>query len=311
MEQIIQEINDLRTQVQSEVNLRLAAEGRLASLESAMPTDPTTTTVPVTSSAPLPSSIGGRVPKVAVPDKYDGTWGVKAKVFASQVSLYILTNTSLFPTDTSKVAFALSYLSGDANLWGQPLIRRIVDENLTESVSFSKFSQSFRATFFDTDRKNRAEKELRDLKQTKSASQYVIRFNLLAPTTGWELPTLISHFRQGLKMEIRLQLIQKTFTKLEDITDLAVRIDNEIHGVRNDTLLSHTATSSSRISVDPDAMDISAFSISREEYDRRRLNGLCYNCGLGKHPAAECRQPKAQRTGPAPRPKGRIAELEA
>lgn len=243
-------------------------------------------------------------------------------MFASQVSLYILTNASCFPTDETKVAFALSYLSGDANLWGQPLLRKLLDNDNIEPIKFSDFSSNFRATFFDTDRKNRAEKELRALVQTKTAAQYVIKFNLLAPTTGWELSTLISHFKQGLKTEIRLQMIDKNFEKLEDITSLAVKIDNEIHGIRsNDSLINHTIASTTRISVDPDAMDISAFSITREEYDRRRINGLCYNCGLGKHLASECRQPKAQqpnsstRQGQQPnsssRPRGRIAELEA
>lgn len=60
-------------------------------------------------------------------------------------------------------------------------------------------------------------------------------------------------------------------------------------------------------------MEISAFSITREEYDRRRINGLCYNCGLGKHLASECRQPKGGKTKTSNQPssKGRIAELEA
>lgn len=316
IEEIVAQINDLRERLQSETNLRLAAEGRLSSLESTAQLTPGTTTVPTNSSAPanpppLPSS-HNRVPKVAVPDKFDGTRGMRAEVFASQVSLYVLTNQSLFPTDSSKVAFALSYLSGEANLWGQPILKRLLDGD--SSVTFSEFSTSFRATFFDTNRKARAEKEIRLLTQTKTVAQYVMRFNLLAPITGWELSTLISHFRQGLKTEIRLQMVQRTFSKLEEITELAVVIDNEINGIRHgDSLLSQTVLSTNRVSIDPDAMDISAFSITREEYDRRRLNGLCYNCGLGKHPASECRQPKTNRNGPNPRvnAKTRIAELEA
>lgn len=322
MDDIIAQINELRGQLQNETNLRLAAEGRLASLENntqtnAMQTSTETKTVPVDPTAGMHPLSSHRVPKVAVPDKFDGTRGMKAEVFASQVSLYVLTNAALFPTDVSKVAFALSYLSGEANLWGQPLLKRILDETTAGSVTFSEFSTGFRATFFDTDRKARAEKEIRTLTQTKTAAAYVMRFNLLAPITGWELSTLISHFRQGLTKEIRLQMIQQTFTKLEEITDLAVRIDNKINGIRhNDSLLNHTASSTNRMSIDPDAMDISAFSISREEYDRRRLNGLCYNCGLGKHLASECRQPKAPGNNGAnrtnrPNSKTRISELEA
>lgn len=141
-----------------------------------------------------------------------------------------------------------------------------------------------------------------------------MRFNLLAPITGWEISTLISHFCQGLKTEIRLHMVQRSFSKLEEITELAIIIDNEINGIRQgNSLLSQTVASTNRVSINPDAMDISAFSITREEYDRRRLNGLCYNCGLGKHPASECRQPKTNKNNPPTRPnsKARIAELEA
>lgn len=161
MDDIIAQINEMRGQLQSEMNLRLAAEGRLASLESTAQLAPGTTTVPTNSSAPAvppPASHNIRVPKVAVPDKFNGTRGMRAEVFASQVSLYVLTNEALFPTDSSKVAFALSYLSGEANLWGQPLLKRILDKDPT--VTFSDFSTTFRAMFFDTNRKARAEKEI-------------------------------------------------------------------------------------------------------------------------------------------------------
>jgi hypothetical protein len=60
-----------------------------------------------------------------VPDKFNGSRGVKAEVFGSQVGLYVLSNPTLFPDDLSKVVFALSYLTGAASKWAQPITQRV------------------------------------------------------------------------------------------------------------------------------------------------------------------------------------------
>jgi hypothetical protein len=83
---------------------RRQAEARLAEKEATTPTPKT------------PS----KGPKLAVPDKLDGSSRAKAEVYGSQVGLYVVSNPALFPDDLSKVVFALSYLTGVASAWAQP-----------------------------------------------------------------------------------------------------------------------------------------------------------------------------------------------
>lgn len=53
--------------------------------------------------------------KVGVPNKFDGTSGVQAKILATKLGTYIITNTHVFPNNRRKYVFALSYPTGSAN----------------------------------------------------------------------------------------------------------------------------------------------------------------------------------------------------
>jgi hypothetical protein len=72
-----------------------------------------------------PPETTAKGPKIATPDKLDGTRGVKAEVYSSQVGLYVISNTPSFPDNRSKIVFALSYLTGMASAWAQPFTTRI------------------------------------------------------------------------------------------------------------------------------------------------------------------------------------------
>jgi hypothetical protein len=107
-EELQRQLAELMTVVKEERKLRQAAnaariqsEARLAEAAAATPASSTITTT-------------ARGPKIAVPDKFDGSCGTKAEVYGSQVRLYVVSNPALFPDDLSKVVFALSYLTGSA-----------------------------------------------------------------------------------------------------------------------------------------------------------------------------------------------------
>lgn len=245
-----------------------------------------------------------KTPKVATPDKFDGSRGAKAEAFASQVGLYIITNKAMFENDSAKVTFALSYLTGDAFKWAQPFLTRVLNPVPdAKPLTYDEFARSFEAVFFDSDRQKRAEAAIRVLKQTRSAAEYTVTFNQLAPTTKWEIPTLISHYRQGLKRDVRLAMIRESFTDLKSITALACAIDNDIRGEYGPP-----QPATSRPS-DPDAMDISStrFDITSSEYKRRGDERLCYQCGSSGH-IAKWRRRREKGKG---RSQGKVAELHA
>ncbi|KAH9452003.1 hypothetical protein Pst134EA_025940 [Puccinia striiformis f. sp. tritici] len=157
--------------------------------------------------------------------------------------------------------------------------------------------------YLDTKRKPRAEAALRKLKQTKSAAEYTHQFNIHASNAGWEASTLISQYRQGLKSNVRLALLisRIEFTTVAEISNLSLKIDNEINGT--DTTANDTATSTTK---DPDAMDLSALNgrLSENEKARMMKAGLCFRCAKKGHLSRDCPE-KGKGKGPA-----KISELE-
>jgi hypothetical protein len=134
-----------------------------------------------------------RGPKIAVPEKFDGSSRVKAKFYGSQVGLYVVSNPAILPDNRSKVVFALSYLTGVASAWAQPFTQRVFTGN---KVTYEKFTVAFQAIYFDTKKKSREEKALHALKQTKSVAAYTHAFMIYVHDCGWEACTLVSQYTQ-------------------------------------------------------------------------------------------------------------------
>jgi hypothetical protein len=65
-----------------------------------------------------------------------------------------------------------------------------------------EFLAAFQAMQFNSEKKSRAEKALQALKQTKSVAAYTHSFAVHAHVAGWEEPTLVSQYTQGLQREV-------------------------------------------------------------------------------------------------------------
>lgn len=298
MEDIQRQINELSASLAQERNLREQAEARAQNSEArlaAMEADrngaanpqpaPSTHPDPVTPAAVPTTSPKG--PKVSVPDKFNGSRGGPAEIYASQVQLYMLAHPNLFRDDHSKVVFALSYLTGAASSWAQPLMQELLDESTSHLVTFQRFVTNFKAMYFDTEKKAKAERALRTLTQKSTVAAYAHEFNIHSTATEWETPTLISHFEQGLKKEIRVTMVMHSseFSSIEEIANLAIRIDSKLHGASDTTTTFHVPTAA-----DPNAMDISSgfVRLSSEERARRLRTGSCFKCGVQGHIASGC-----------------------
>ena len=185
---VVNEERELQRQAEA---ARLAAEDGQQQAEAALqqaaaqPNDPNTPQAQP--AAPPP----GRGPKIGVPDKYDGARGSKAEVYANQVSLYIVANPTAFPDDKSKVVFALSYLSGKASSWAQPMLIKVCHN---QPITYHELTQAFEAMFYDTEKQANAERALRLLKQTRSVADYTHQFTIYAHDAGWEATTLVSQY---------------------------------------------------------------------------------------------------------------------
>ncbi|OAV84860.1 hypothetical protein PTTG_30997 [Puccinia triticina 1-1 BBBD Race 1] len=113
----------------------------------------------------------------------------------------------------------------------------------------------------------------------------------------------MSQYQQGLKKDIRLALVlaRVHFNQLADLSNLALKIDNEINGADMTTVDPGPTT-------DPNAMDLSAMrgQLSAKEKAEMMRSGLCFFCGDKGHIARECPK-KFRGKGKAA---VRIAELE-
>ncbi|KAH9457684.1 hypothetical protein Pst134EB_010004 [Puccinia striiformis f. sp. tritici] len=217
-------------------------------------------------------------PKMCLPSKFDGTRGEKAEAWVRQVR---------------------------ALAWSQQFSDKLF---LNEEVKYQEdFAVAFTAMYFDSEKKPKAEAALRKLKQTKSVSDYTHQFNIHANYAGWEVGTLISQYRQGLKSNVRLALLisRTEFTTLAEISNLSLKIDNELNG----TEAHATPSTSTTPAVDPNAMDLSAINgrLSDAEKARMMKAGLCFRCWTRGHLARDC----PEKNGKGKSKKDiRIAELE-
>ncbi|KAH9446360.1 hypothetical protein Pst134EA_030281 [Puccinia striiformis f. sp. tritici] len=200
--------------------------------------------------------------------------------------------------------WSLSYLDGQALEWADPLAKKLFQ---AEELSYKDdFAKAFVVMYFDTEKRPRAEAALRRLKQTKSVADYTHQFNVHAYRTGWETPTLISQYRQGLKSNVRLALLisRVEFDSLADISNMSLKINNELNG--GDTHQA-PATTISDATPDPNAMDLSAMNgrLSDGEKNRMMRAGLCFRCGTKGHISRECPEKGKSKSQAA-----KIAELE-
>uniref|UniRef100_H9GI52 DUF4939 domain-containing protein n=1 Tax=Anolis carolinensis TaxID=28377 RepID=H9GI52_ANOCA len=120
--------------------------------------------------------------QVIVPERFDGT-REKLPTFLAQVDLYFLQISDLsFPTDTNKVAFILSLLTGPAGRWAVNVIRgnSPIKNNLVD------FKAGLNETFGDPLQKENAGWALYRLKQAKgSLIDYLNKFNLFKHQLDW------------------------------------------------------------------------------------------------------------------------------
>ena len=149
-----------------------------------------------------------------------------------------------------------------------------------KAVAYNKFTVAFQAMYFNTKKKSQAEKALRALKQTKSVAAYTHTFIGHVHNCGWEAQTLVSQYTQRLHKDFRLALVlaRTTFETLAAVSQLALKINNEINGAdAGQTTFSGP--------VDPNAMEILAVSscLSKADKTRMMLQGLSYQCGKHGH----------------------------
>ncbi|PLW54915.1 hypothetical protein PCANC_05917 [Puccinia coronata f. sp. avenae] len=91
------------------------------------------------------------------------TRGALAENFVSQIGLHALTYPEWFPNDSSKVAFAISFLTDYTATWAQLYTTKLFAGT---PIAFLEFLNDFKASFFDLNHKHQAKVTLQSIRQT-------------------------------------------------------------------------------------------------------------------------------------------------
>ncbi|KNZ59241.1 uncharacterized protein VP01_1777g3, partial [Puccinia sorghi] len=172
-----------------------------ASLDPAVGQQNQNTTPPQTAPVPSPTSS----PKsmfLSKPQPFNGTRGASAKSFFGPILLHSVTYPGQFPTESRKVAFAVSFMTDYAETWSQPYLMKVIN---AEEVAFDEFLDDFRPA-------------------------YTQEFNSHACTVGWADTPLMS-----LKENIQLAVVMSNieFTSFWTMQAMALKEGQTIEGIWN------------------------------------------------------------------------------
>uniref|UniRef100_A0A8D0E2G7 CCHC-type domain-containing protein n=1 Tax=Salvator merianae TaxID=96440 RepID=A0A8D0E2G7_SALMN len=246
---------------------------------------------------PLPPARGKcRMP---VPEKFDGSRD-QLPVFLAQTHLFIEQQPQDFPTDSSKVAFLIGLLSGQAAKWAMPLVLQ-TRPLLNDLKGFLKAMQD---TWGDPVPGETTNREICCLCQGRgSAADYTTAFQLQAQDLPWNDEALQAQYMEGFSDPILDELAwQEPPASLKQLIQRALRIDGrlesrrlsrQIHAPPVPPALPHPEPTSQPASTPVAAKKLMQLTgacphLPTDEKEHRRWGGLCLYCGRAGHVVCSC-----------------------
>uniref|UniRef100_A0A8P4GPN0 Gypsy retrotransposon integrase-like protein 1 n=1 Tax=Dicentrarchus labrax TaxID=13489 RepID=A0A8P4GPN0_DICLA len=309
LDEIVAAIQDLRCSV--------AALGSKLDQVSTPPTAPTTATEAATPSASpaMPHAASPppppREPHVPTPERYAGDLGACGR-FLLQCSLVFQQQPLTYSSNSARVAFVISLLSGKAAQWATALW----EKHSPICETFQRFSDELRKVFDHPVQGREAAKCLLNLRQgSGSVAEFSVEFRVLAAESGWDEEALQTVFVHGLLEIMKDELAARdSAASLDELISLAIRLDNRLRERRREKWGRSQASPfhalpRATISVDPqlaapckrpssqvppepveEPMQLGRTHLTQAERQRRMRSGLCIYCGQHGHFLAACPQ---------------------
>ncbi|KNZ49873.1 uncharacterized protein VP01_4730g2, partial [Puccinia sorghi] len=165
------------------------------------------------------------------PQPFDGTCDIASKAFVGQIGLHAITYPKRFPTDTSKVAFAVLFIKDYTATLSQLYLDKVFNG---EPVVFNDLLNDLKYSFFDHNHWHCAKVALRNLHQTGTVLAYMQDLNQHARTIGWADNPLMSLYQNGLKEKIQLAVVMTNieFDSLRSMQVMALKAGQTIEGIQ-------------------------------------------------------------------------------
>lgn len=273
--------------------------------------------------------------KVAAPDLYYGE-RKKLRQFIQQLRLNFLFHPGAVDTEEKKVVYAATYLRGAAFDWFEPYLKEHLgtpEERRTARTiqifqHFSNFIAAIEQVYGDVDTVKEAVRDLQDLRQRGSATEYASKFHQLASRINWDQTAFADTFYRGLKDSVKDELARMDRPEdLMPLIELSIKIDNRMYERRLEKGRNGEATSFYRHQANTQKkktrtpgyyppgqqmpMDLDATKqrskprnakwkagtrdkISESQRSERLRKNLCLYCGKPGHRAKECKASKQQ-----------------
>ena len=151
--------------------------------------------------------------------------------FIQETFVFLTINKEHYNTDDKKIAFVMSFMNdGDASIWKQEFISRIMKDDRGDDISFGTykaFMESLKKSFSPYDGPGDALDEMKQLRFTndKSIDKHVSKFKLLVAQSGLGHSTaIINLFRETLPYSLQQPIITLEFspTTLDGWFDKAI-----------------------------------------------------------------------------------------
>jgi hypothetical protein len=273
----------------------------------------------------------GEILKPNPPEMFDGTPS-KLPTFITQCRTFMSYYPTQFYEHADKVKYAAGRLKGTAAQWFQPVMEEWTNKANIEDLepraymlftNYQAFEKALQQAFGTINEKGHAERKIKAIRQTRSASELGAEFLQLASKLPWDQDALMSLFFDALKEPVQAELYKESRPKtLVEYINMAVRIDDyqytwrtrnsRYNNKRQDTRPRYDANQGRRrdnntsYGTAPGPMVIAAV-----KRDKSKIT--CWNCGKKGHFDAECKNPVKtnQKYKPVPEGKNNRATKQA